>query len=75
MSCSHALSCLELSWLLHFQHDPRDNLDLSSHACRSVDVSLAVVNEQGPSEFSEALALDVYGGKREWIVDQANGPA
>ena len=51
--------------LLFHQHDPRENLDLSSHACRNVDVSFAVVNEQGTSEFSEAVTVDVYGGEHE----------
>jgi hypothetical protein len=45
------------------QHDPRESLDLSSHAYRSVNVSFAVVSEQGPSQFSEHVTLDVYGGE------------
>jgi hypothetical protein len=51
-----------------FQHDPRDNLDFSGHACRRVSVSFAVVNEQGPSQFSEAVTLDVRGGEQNWEI-------
>jgi len=44
------------------QKDPREVLDLSSHACRTVEVSFAVVNSEGPSRFSETVTLMVYGG-------------
>ena len=45
------------------QHDPRENLDLSRHTGLFVNVSFAVVTEQGPSLFSEAVTWSVYGGE------------
>ena len=44
------------------QHDPREDLDLSSHACRSVNISFAVVSSAGPSNFSDVVTLEVFGG-------------
>ncbi len=62
------LACLcfivvHLVYCYLMQHDPTEDLDLSSHACRNIDISFAVVSEQGPSEFSESVLLCVYGGK------------
>ena len=46
-----------------FQHDPRKYLDLSSHICREVEVSFAVVNKFGSTNFSEVTRLNISGGK------------
>ena len=46
-----------------FQHDPREYLNLSSHICREVEVSFSVVNQFGSTNFSEAIRLNISGGK------------
>ena len=40
-----------------------DTLDLGYFACSTVNLSIAVVNQYGNSNFSPSTEINVYGGK------------
>ncbi len=45
------------------QHDVRTPLHLSSHICRTVEVSFCAVNKYGSSVFSEPAVLFIPAGE------------
>ena len=74
------MACVSFSHThAHTQRNPLWDLDLSSHACRAVNVSFAVVSSHGPSQFSDEVTLDVFGGVymnsvTQWLVAYATRP-
>ena len=51
-------------YILFIQHDPRESLDLSSHICRDIEVSIAIVNKYGQSNYSSVANVFVSEGKQ-----------
>ena len=54
--------CIHIMLMALIQSSLRDVLDLSYYVCEVIELSLAVVNGKGPSDFSPVYNINIHGG-------------